>query len=358
MDYRESELQTSMYVTAAGVTLIDLNIADPISRITVLCMPRGSSWPVLGHPAQCFTGIDVVNGSDVLFGMNGVQADALDYYDNKRLSYRDMTYLQGANAIVAIHLNFGRFLFDPVLGLDPTQFKNLQLRLTHNYLAGGCTTDRLYFRVFADLFDEKRPDFIGFLMSKEIEAVTVTQLGNSYVDLPTDFPIRKIMLESRCDDDGPVDQFEYLKLAEDHDKRILYDIDTYDLIRSYQGLYPIVSENVIFGGATSSREVDVTPGHCIRGTVSGATTFATYGGFTPRNGCEGQCILHQNDQGQISVLGWCPHNAVPLLTGNQDEIESWWKTEGIGSKRLQMRHGTGALTTQTVGVITQQFRRY
>lgn len=358
MNYRKSKILAETYVTANGTDTIDINLADPISRIQVLCRARAGSWPVLGHPCQCFTKIELVDGADVLASLSGKEAYALDYYQTGQQPYSLLDYLQGAYAEVTLNLNFGRWLFDPLLGLDPAKFRNLQLKLTHAYQAGGCTTDRLYYSVWADLFDEKRPGLTGMLLGKEHIALTTGAGTTQYVDLPTDLPIKMIMLESRADDDGPHDQYESVKITEEFDKRIIIDADILDVIRMVMGDYPMIIETGSFATTAGLRDYDIAPGYETNCVVSGGQALVVYGAAGYKHGSEISIIGSGNGQLNVHSRGWCPHNAVPFVFGDPKDPADWWDVSKVGSARMKITSGSGANTSADTCVVIQQLKSY
>ena len=358
MNYRKSKLLAETYVTANGTDTIDINLADPVSRIQVIARPRGGAHQVLGHPCQCFSKIELVDGAEILASLSGKEAYALDYYHSKRQPYSLLCYLQGAYSEATLNLNFGRYLFDPVLALDPSKFRNLQLKLTMAYQAGGATTDRLYYSVWADLFDEKRPTLTGFLLGKEHIALTTGAGTTQYVNLPTDLPIRMIMLESRADDDGPLDQYESVKITEEFDKRVIIDADIIDVIRMIMEDYPLIIEEGQLAVTTSVRDYDIATGYESHGVVSGGQATALYGAVGYKHGSELSIISNANGQLNVQSMGWCPHNAIPFIFGDPNDIADWWDVSKVGSARMKITSGSGALTTADTCVVIQQLKTY
>ncbi len=60
---------------------IDLAMADPISEIYLdIRATNGDSLPTVGAPLETVSKIEIVDGSDVLYSLNGIEAEALDIY--------------------------------------------------------------------------------------------------------------------------------------------------------------------------------------------------------------------------------------------------------------------------------------
>jgi hypothetical protein len=155
--------------------------------------------------------------------------------------------------ITNYEIYFGRHLYDTVLGLDPTKFRNLQLKITHNKANGGAAPDAATLEVTADVFDQKEAKPIGFLMAKENVSYTLQASANEYVDLPTDHPMRKILVQSLSYGKQPWEQYNELKLSEDNDKKVPLDDKTSDLIKYFAAQWPQLQESVEGAALTTTR---------------------------------------------------------------------------------------------------------
>ena len=231
MNYRRSEILAAESIATAGTKTIDINLADPISRLSLIVRLTGSGDVPTAHPAKSITKIEVIDGSKVVFSMKGIAAIALDWFDTFVEPLNSLTYLTGIQAWAVFNLNFGRWLFDPDLALDPKRFNNLQLKVTHNYAAGGCNPSAGTLRVMADVFDEKVPSLRGYLCSKEHYSVPDSNSDINYVDLPTDQILRKLMIQAYANDKYPYNQVSSIKLSEDHDKRVVLDESVSDFLK-------------------------------------------------------------------------------------------------------------------------------
>ncbi|KKK98541.1 hypothetical protein LCGC14_2641680, partial [marine sediment metagenome] len=119
-------------------------------------------------------------------------------------------------------------MWDPQLALDPKKFKNLQLKVTHYVTgqAGSSTTNTTStLAIYAHVFDEKAVSPSGYLMNKEVKAYVIGSSGSfEYTDMPTDFPYRRIMLQSLYVGQDLSTVINAFKLSEDNDKRIPFDV--------------------------------------------------------------------------------------------------------------------------------------
>lgn len=356
MNYRLASILPAEAANSAGTKTIDINVADPISRFTVQMKGLNSSDTPVAHPAKMISKIELVDGSDVLFSLSGVEAQALNFFDEGRMPHTVLNYLNDVYAIATFNINFGRFLYDPVLALDPKKFTNPQLKITHDLAEGGSTPDAAQLSVYAHIFDEKEISPAGFLMSKEQYSYTLVSSAKEHIDLATDFPYRKLILQSMSTTKQPWEQYNQVKLSQDNDSKVVInDEKTSDLLKLLR-LWPQFTETIYAKTAAAANQViHCTPSYERIATLVGvaadsdAYIIDTYGG-----------AITVYDDAAASIMmvlsGLSPHGTLCIPFGDQTEIEDWYKVSEIGSLRLTLKAGSGA--SGTCEVITQQIRNY
>lgn len=355
MNHRFATMLGPEPATTATTKTLDINVSDPISRITVQFKGTNNGSAPTAHPAKMVSKIEVVDGSDVLFGLSGVEAQALNYYEKGRMPHNVCNYIDEAKAIATYEINFGRFLWDTLLALDPKKFTNPQLKITHNKANGGSSPDVGELAVFAHIFDEKTVSPTGFLMSKEQYSYTLQAGANEPIDIATDFPYRKLLIQSMSTSLQPWEQYNQLKLSQDNDRKVIInDEKVSDLFKLMQTHPPIV-ETIHIYGALAAAAVHCTPSYermaSIATTVADATKIIgdTYGGaFT--------VTIAAATIGMMLASGLAPHGAFCIPFGIQDEIEDWFNVADIGSLMLVLKAGGSA--SGTCEIIAQQLRNY
>lgn len=362
MNYRQAELLATEAITTAAVKPIDINVSDVISRLTVILELVNNGTDPTNHPLAAIKTIEVVDGSDVIASMTGYGAQAVCYYDSGKMPHNELNYEDNAYARCFVPINFGRYLYDPELALDPKKYKNLQLRIDHNYALGGSSPDGAYLRVLADMFDEKVVSPSGYLQNKEIFSFTPAAGAAAYVTLPLDNAIRKIVVMNVNDNEEPDIQFETVKIDEDDGKRVLVDCLTMDLIRNASTMFGRFSE--YFSGhlaATTDNEfwLSASKDIMIAGFTDTASVVLKYtwsGGRARVIQASAAAIFNCN------VSGRCPHGAVPIFFGNQQNMGDWWDMSRVGKARLiltpRATAGGGCDTEKTTDVIVQSYQRY
>jgi len=361
MKYRTPTiLATGELPGSSGTKIIDVNIQDIISRIMIYWQVTMAGEGMNGYQHLDITKIELVDGSDVLFSMNGGQAQALNIYDRKVPS---MNYKQklGSNSLGSNYcIDFGRFNHDPLLALDPSRFRNLQLKISWNEALADTGASENEMQIMAEVFDEAVPGPIGFLMSKEHFSAVSPSAGYAYVQLPTDHPIRKLLLQGYYLAKEPWYSVSSLRLDEDNEKRIPLDWDIQRYYRMMQAEWtPVVDEFFCYTqGAGGGEYVYVT-----------ATDYYVTQSFTDFAGAY-QAVGGDSGQGgrlnptssttmmiQGSARGYMPNHCIEFPFGDPKDLDDWYDVTKLGSLRARLGYGSGG-ATGTQAIVLQQLRRY
>jgi len=357
MKYRQSVLHEKESITADKVFTVDMNTEDPISRIDLHVRGTNNLSVPTAHPAKLLTKIEVVDGSEVIYSLSGVQAQAAHYWHSGRGPVNILNYLNDVQAQAAFAIPFGRWLWDPEWALDPKRYKNLQLKVTYDEDGGGSAPDAGSFEAIAHLFDQKKINPIGLLTHKEHYSYTIVASGIETVQLPVDLPIRMVILQSLTADKAPNDQYNVIKLDEDNDKRILIDQQTADLLKYVLQDWDAIVETV--EGVATGSEVNhfITPSYEVAAAFGGNDGYLSYYAQTSKYG--GVLGVHGNNAGYnfaAVVRGWCPHGSLALLMGDKNDPEDWWDVRMLKSARAKITAGSGGSGTNSI--IVQQAKRY
>ena len=356
MNYRTAAILASEDADSAATKTIDLNFAKPISRITVQIKALNNGNTVTAHPAKIISKLEVVDGSDIIFSLSGIECQALNYYDKGRMPHTVLNYVDEVRAICTFDIDFGRYLYDPILALDPKKFTNPQLKISHNLALGGSAPDAMLLSVFGHIFDQKDVSPTGFLMSKEQYSYTLNGTAKEQVELATDHPYRKVLIQSLSDTRQPFEQYNIIKLAEDNDHKVVINNEkTSDLLKLIQE-WPRYTEQVVAYGAGSSNEVypcSVSYEKAVSliglGAVTSSFVKDTYGPSVDVDENDTIVLL-------MSVNGLVPLNAMCIPFGDQQDPADWYKMADIGSLKLTITGGSGS--SDTCEIITQQERSY
>ncbi|GAI89641.1 unnamed protein product, partial [marine sediment metagenome] len=262
------------------------------------------------HPVANITRIELVDGSDVLFGMDGYECQGLNIYDRRVASMMHGEMQAGNHAFATFGIDFGRFLFDTELALDPAKFSNLVLKVTYDVdVCGGDDTVH-YLQVLADVFDEKPVSPIGFLMSKEHWMGDLAQNAYEYVKLPTDFPLRQLLVRAFITDKEPWYTCVEARLDEDNLKRIPFDWEIENYQRIMKGVWLPVNESFCeYGmpGGSNIRYMTPTDYRAVMVAASGAQEDYFWTGGANRGG---RFVVYGTAGGEMNGIawGWLPHH--------------------------------------------------
>lgn len=358
MRTRVATILAAQDLGASGTKIIDLNIKDVISRITVNFYAVNGDTTIAAHPAANIEKIELVDGSDVLFSLTGFQTQGMNFYNRDgKIPYTSLrTYASGQRALFG--MDFGRYLYDKVLGFDPKKFTNPQLKITFDRTNANAACVTSECEVLANIFDELVPTPTGFLMSKEIYSYTVGTTGYEYIDLPTDYVTRQIFAKAFLAPYGMTSILDAFKLSEDNDKKIPLDISSDELERIAFETFGFVKEHAKLNAAAGVANFFGMPtdGCFANGSVEGGygdlSVFSQGGGQFACDNVAGAL------RGRVTLIGNCPHGVVPLLPKPGPEIEDWYDVTKLGSLRLRVDDSAPAADTYTGEVMINQYRPY
>jgi len=361
MLYRLATLLARTAIASDYTEDIDIDVKDPISQIIVRYdCENGSVTQANGYPSECVTKIELIDGSDVLFSLSGVEAQAVDFYHNQREPANIVRYLTDNYSYMIIALNFGRFLYDPEIALDPARFSNLKLRISMTRASGGAVSTAGRLTVHAHLFDKKTISPIGFLMHKEIKNYTLGDASHEYTDLPLDYPYRKLFIRAQYDSQAMDEQIANIKLSEDVDKVVPINQSMASLIGVLCSQTKPYREAIIGPTDTVARTFYCNPTYRVTFTAAPARVAAIANPpcFWDGDGGYFRAISAATvGNWYAHAEGWLPQATLEIPFGLQGDIADWYDVSGIGNLKLDI---TSEATPQSGGcqIILQQLRRY
>jgi len=360
MNYRTVKLLDAEDVGAAGTKTIPINVKDIISRIEITFKTTKSKHGMDSYTHKNITRIEVVDGSDKLFALDGGQAQALAIYDRKAPTMQHGAHLEACSEFDTFPIDFGRHLYDPELAFDPTKFSNPQLKVTYDEDVADTGVSANELEVVAHCFDEKVPSPVGFLMSTEHwNNAMGDENSYKYVDLPTDHPIRKLLIQGYRSAYEPWHVISEARLREDGGKREPFDWELETYYRMMKGIWtPVVEEIQGVGANAGSLEFYVTPTaywNMVIGNIVGDgylrwDTWQRGGKIIPYTSTARPFF-------QALVTGFLPNHCFEFPFGDPKDMADWYDVTAKGSVGLRLRAG-GSGTSGTGAVVLQQLRRY
>ena len=236
MKYREIYLEKDKTLADSGSQTIEVSVVDPISELFVKLYATNGATSNKGSPiARCISKIEVFDGADKLFSMDGRLAHALAYYRSSRIPATTLNSIGNYVQSCHIPIRFGRRLWDSQLALVPQAFRNLQLKITWDLAAinavgaTGFVTGTGRLTVIAKVMEGLEAAPAAFIMAKDHFSFTTAASGDERVSLPTDFPYIDLMVRAFESGVDVTDSLTNIKLSLDFDKDIPFDLTTTDI---------------------------------------------------------------------------------------------------------------------------------
>ncbi len=358
MNYRTYKLLAKKNYTTDSTEVIDIDVVDPISSIVIDLDQVNAAATMTAHFLAGITKIEIIDGSEVLYSLDGYKAYAIDWYANGGHFRSPYDYaLNGGTANHSIGINFGRWPWDTQLAFDPKKHINPQLRITVDIDAGGMSCASLYLTVWANMFDQKSIAPVGFLMNKEIKSWTAASTVHEYTDLPRDYPYRNIYLRAFTAGTEPDQLLSNVKISEDNDKRIPFDLPTVNITRNLLQRYPLVSEQFYFADDSSSRYIYCSASQRVLGNINqwAAAAGGKCHSFYDGDGGRAKVIAETSGENiNVQITGVTPCEVWEIPCGVGDVIEDWWNVNSLGSLKADI---TGS-STPACSLAIQQLRKY
>lgn len=358
MNYRKAVLLDAEDASTAAVKTLDLKGLDPISRLYIQLKALNNGSTPTAHPAKAITKIELIDGSDVLYSLSGIEQQALNFYQTGHPTPDLLNYVDNEYCAAMMQLNFGRWLWDEDFAFDPAKFKNPQLKVTHNKALGGSVPDAATLSVVCDMFDDRKINPMAYLMAKEHYSYTLVASAKETVELPTDYPLRMLIVQSLAAGKQPHEQYNKIKLSENNGKKIPLEDSISNLIKYILGEYDSFEERVRAMATTSAVTHYVAPtfnvGHwgSERDADTGYLYFGlSYGGTVDLKGSAA-------GQANFNSRGMCPHGALPIIFGDLWEAAMWYDVTKLAKLEAIITAGSGCTTSSTAQIITEQLKRY
>lgn len=366
MRIRDDLLQYQQDMGTSGTLTHNLDYPDVITGITLRFAATNGATRNYDNPIErCISNIEIVDGSDVIMAIPGDVAYAIASQMQGHPPHEYMTGAAGDSGYVAIPLLFGRFLYDPVFGLNPRAFRNPQLKVTFDEAtvraasATAYSTDTFTMTISVHLMEDA-PAPEAFLMWKDLYDFTTLGSGDERVDMPVDYPYR--MLAIRCYKDGSDMRsgISSMKLAVDGGKYNVFDTYTEQLVDKMARIFrPTFKAG--YDVNTSGEKRQTWIGIDLFGIAISHEALRMTGTASP---WPGRMAIHQTHQdGTLQTLrpvhwrvdGWCSHNTLLIPFGRLNEVSEWFQAPTFSSVKLFLSQGNAS---HEANVCVQQVRRY
>jgi len=346
MENRINKFYSRTSHAATKTVVIDLTMKDVISQVVITLEGLNATAAMLAPLTRAINKVEVIDGSDVLFSLDGEEAEAVDWYNNGGVFRANYNYqLNGGTCKRFIGINFGRYLWDRVFALDPTRFKNPQLRISLTTGVGANTCATMYLTCHALMFETPPAELRGFLMTKEFKQYTMAAATHEYTELPLDHTYRNLFFRAYLAGTESNQCVSNLKLSEDQDKRIPFDDDPFILYSTVLSKLKKVKEAYFYATADVNRYMYIAPTTGVTGIGAEWNTTATNYGTAIYDGDGGRLKTICSTTGmntQILVEGYVPHAVFMVPFGDQRNPDDWYDVRGLGSLKADITGGAAA----------------
>jgi hypothetical protein len=364
--FRENVIENWKSLGDSGTETVDIKGNDILSRLIVgFRATNGSTDNKNNNPARVITKIELVDGSDVLYSLSGQEAFANYFYDSRQMPIYSYSGRASAIQYAFFPINFGRILYDPDLALDLTKHNNVQLKITWNLAAitavgvTGFATGTSGLKVIANIMEDVvQPS--GFLMTKDIYSFSTGASGDQRIDLPVDYPIRRIMIRAYEIAVLFGDSLTNYKLSLDNDKYIPFNLSTDDLFAHYMGYWPPAVMNFKLL-ADDTNVIQTFMAYLSNALITSGTTSVIAGLTTDTAGqvtvaSEDDASAASNDNpANLRVEGYGLENTLAYQFGRWNVPNEWLQTQEYDSARLYLTQGNAGAAAN---VFIQQLRPY
>ena len=356
--HREVELLRKESIATAGTKTLDVSLSDPITALDIIVKKTNSNRTPIAHPGKIIKGIEVIDGADVLFSMNGQDAIALDYYQGGKVPGAMTNYEVGQWSMVHARISFGRAMWDELYALDPKRFNNIQIKVEHDLALGGSTGTVADLSVYAHVFDEKIIEPRGFMLAKEIYSFLPVANAWNYITMPSDYPIRALMWGANECEDGPEYNLANIKIDEADGKHVLLESETERYMFQSAARDPIYLEHIIARTAANDTMLSFYAApHWERAMLTTPTAAGCDFAYTSAAGCKYQVMTEAVNVFEGFAQGHIPFGQVYVPFGNLMS-EDYWDITKSGSGKLALQSGATPDVDEYVRVFCQQVRGY
>jgi len=193
-----------VYITKAE-TLTDTFVKSyPLNQFNALMHLRlrfaattGGTSDTVGKLHHWVSKIEILDGSNVLQSISGLELLAFNCFNNGIMPYQDFHGGVSLTTSEELILCFGRFLGDKGFYFNPKMFSNPTLRISGAFTVSataGIATGTGALSVIARVIESGAPPYQGFIMRKEISNWTSAASGDQPTVLPLDYPFMGLLV--------------------------------------------------------------------------------------------------------------------------------------------------------------------
>ena len=365
-NFRDYYFKREATVGDSDTVIIDITAKDPISFFTVEYeATNGATSSIEKNPNDFIESIELVDGADVIASLDMAQWRGVNFFENKKLPPEVINEGAAASQEQRCNLQFGRYKDDLEFYLDPSLYKNLQMRLTHDFTVSataGIATGSVKVTVMARVIDQGAKPYKGYLMTKEISSFTISATGDHVVDLPADYPYRMLLIKSLLTAYTPQECITKLKLSCDADAHVPINDYVEDIVDMNEQLFGRAVQDVtVFSQDDEAEKTDIydirhataRPSEdenmiTVEAVDAETVSFGVYTFSTPAT----PALVDTDRDIYVHVEGQCPNAMFAIPFGEINDPEAWFDARMYGDIKLVVTKAQNAACS----VMIQQLR--
>lgn len=326
-DYRDVLIEDDKSIGDSGTETIDLDVQEPITALLIRFKVNNGANLTDHPPARHITKVEIVDGGQSYWSLNGWMAVAAAIYGLDRFPHHWTDARNTANQRINFPILFGRYLGDEKYAFNSRALRNPQLKITWEDYA-NYTDDAHTLGVTARVMEGLTPPG-ECLLWKEIEAWTTAATGTHKVELPVDHTYRALLM--RCWEAANLisNTWDHYKLDCDLGKFLPFDMDDHemlDVLKMYHGPYDYFRYDVASSGDTreawfgETLNIHTNPDSNVEITKAYSAFWSFFYLWTFN--VSGTALSDQAMQNTIK--GYFPMNTLLYPFGRPDSPETWF----------------------------------
>ncbi len=348
----------------AGTEVIDIMVKEQISRISIIASFTNITVSVmLAAVAACIPKIELVDGSKIIMSTSAARLIAFNYFDHKQMPHDALSLTVGDTFEFTVHLDFGRFLFDPVYALRPEMFSNLQLKITWDEDACNTSVVVNSIGVYADIDDQPPGGAAkGYMRIQDQYSYAMAASSHEFPRLPSDEIIKRIIVQPFSDDHAPSAMLTNVKVDIDNGRFLPYDIPVPKHIK-YLTKYPDITRKYTMDAVVTAKTIYAAMSEDVGIViVYDGTAFVTAQSLFAVATITGALIelAASLDIAALTAIisGKLPYHCIPFDFGDEYLVESWLNMDARANFRLDIEASSDADSGDTCTVSLQTVRMY
>ncbi len=377
MKLRKTYITEDETITTTGTVIHDLDFTDPLRELQIGFYGKRYDHTDTNDPLilRDIDKIEIVDGTDVIYSTDGMNAGANQYYHTGKMPLLATTANSYSTNRAQIRLLFGRDVSDNNYCLDLNRFVNPQLKITHSFTEGstGQWAAGKQTHSIAAIVAENAPKPRGFFMTKEIYSWSKASSGDETIDLPRDYPYRYIIMQILDAETPTFAEISKTKISCDYDTFVPVNETTEDMAWENASRFGFVDHQYEAIGDGSNTDIKAYNnmtwnwGCDVSSWNTGQDAhekrpyswYSTLGRHTCPDSSGADFTDTYLESGQRAICtfrGYEPFGSQIIPFGNMMDQEEWFNPREYKSVRLILTQAQTA--SKTSKIVAQQVRPY